>query len=413
MAPDFDPEQGNKNLDSDGEISIPETEDVPVVRPDTFDTTGDFRVESLDDPDASTGDYIEMSQFVLPVYALEPGTAIMFEPERHEGMHHTVNLNHLHVAAYHSVGQGMRSQDEDGGLIFCGEGKDYLLAADGMGGHGGGILATSVTLHVVSAGMYASQPIEEAINAVGPMLERESDARKEYLKEGHTLEKNDIPADDMGLVVTALEVLPTADPDAFKGRHANLGDSRLAQFRSGQVQYVSKDHSLLNDWIDSENITAEQAYTDPTLRKFRPVVTRRLGLSKGKDDSAKFEVGDSQEPEGIVDKKVSPSADTVELHATTPLENETKTIQVVELELLRGDVVLLASDGFWDVFSDVEEDAAQEVAELIAGLTDPAEIVAVLEHEVRRRVIQEGGKDDNIVIIVGIIGKKAELSTAE
>ena len=57
---------------------------------------------------------------------------------------------------------------------------------------------------------------------------------------------------------------------------AHVGDSRAYLFRSGKLQRLTKDHSLVQSLIDSGQITAEEGETHP----HRNVITRVLGYSE-------------------------------------------------------------------------------------------------------------------------------------
>lgn len=55
----------------------------------------------------------------------------------------------------------------------------------------------------------------------------------------------------------------------------HVGDSRIYQFRAGQIRFKTRDHSLMNEWIDQGVIQEREALTHPK----RNVVTRAVVAS--------------------------------------------------------------------------------------------------------------------------------------
>ena len=194
--------------------------------------------------------------------------------------------------------------------------------ADGAGGHQSGEVASgkvAAALEQMPPGLSAGQVLVEVRNrleAVHAELRRESAER------------------GPGVMMATTVVVIMARDDHFACLWA--GDSRLYLLRNGSLTQVSRDHSLVQDLVESGNITAEQAEGHPHAN----VITRAVGAD----------------------------ADTVELEKRTG-------------RLLPGDRFLLCSDGLCKTLPDTavarimaaDEDAAAErlvMAALVAKSTD-------------------------------------------
>ena len=154
------------------------------------------------------------------------------------------------AAAATDIGQ-VREGNEDSYLLL-----DPLYAvADGMGGHRGGEVASSLALQTVQElferreGSLAEQ-VQEANHAV---FER-SQADREVA--------------GMGTTLTAALV------QGGSARIAHVGDSRAYLFRGGELHLLTEDHTLVHRMVQEGEITAEEADTHP----HRSILTRALGV---------------------------------------------------------------------------------------------------------------------------------------
>jgi protein phosphatase len=127
----------------------------------------------------------------------------------------------------------------------------------------------------------------------------------------------------------------------------HIGDSRLYRLRGGALEQITRDHSLLQEQIDSGMITKEQARHSQN----KNLVTRAVGI----------------DPE---------------------VETEIHTYSVQP-----GDVYLLCSDGLSDMVTD--EDVQLTLSSLAANLPLAAEQLVQLAND-------NGGRDNVSVILVRI-----------
>ncbi|MCX7543915.1 PP2C family protein-serine/threonine phosphatase [Marinicella gelatinilytica] len=130
-----------------------------------------------------------------------------------------------------------------------------FLVADGMGGHDHGEIASALARDYIIAGIVKgksfSESIQEANDAIiACSLEKESQ----------------LP---MGTTVALLQ---------FDNQHCHcawIGDSRIYRLRSGKLTAISSDHSYVQELVDQQLITSEQARSHP----HRNVVTQALGVT--------------------------------------------------------------------------------------------------------------------------------------
>jgi PPM family protein phosphatase len=145
-----------------------------------------------------------------------------------------------------------REHNED---TYCADAQMGLwLVADGMGGHDHGEVASSLARDCVSREFAAGADLKKAIVAADQEIMRLS---RERMSER-----------PMGTTVVALSV-KGADFEV-----AWVGDSRVYLF-NGELKQLSRDHSYVQDLVDTGVLTPEQAKTSP----HRNVVTQALGVT--------------------------------------------------------------------------------------------------------------------------------------
>jgi PPM family protein phosphatase len=163
------------------------------------------------------------------------------------------------LEVYSLTDKGKRAANEDN-LIMCQIGDVYLLAvADGLGGQASGEVASKIALVEMEEYLKVhlkeesgTEALPQAISAANKEIYLLSQENTEYRGMGSTL-------------VTALIC-------GDKALIANVGDSR-AYLIKDEIKQITRDHSLVQEMVDSNVITREQARHD--LQK--NIVTRTLG----------------------------------------------------------------------------------------------------------------------------------------
>ena len=174
----------------------------------------------------------------------------------------TANLSHPGM---------VRSHNED--AIFV-DAAGLAVLADGMGGYNAGEVASGIAVNMVKEGLM-------------PELVSGRDLSKVDVHTGLThaalLLQQQIAAANKG-IYEAAQTRPecagmgtTIVAAVFHGSRvsiAHIGDSRCYRLRGGRFEQLTRDHSLLQEQIDSGQITADQARF--SLNK--NLVTRALGI---------------------------------------------------------------------------------------------------------------------------------------
>lgn len=166
----------------------------------------------------------------------------------------------------------VRDHNEDNFLIA----DDFPLAAvsDGMGGHASGEIASQITVDTLRR--YYTDTHEAGTSTWPfrmPSLQVERDRMTVSIKLANTIihdtGKRDPTKKGMGCTVDAIYF--------SQGRFfiGHVGDSRVYRIRGSQIQLITEDHSLLNDYKRMKAMSGEEAEAFP----HKNVVVRALGLS--------------------------------------------------------------------------------------------------------------------------------------
>lgn len=164
----------------------------------------------------------------------------------------------LEAAAATATGL-VRANNEDAFVSL----DPVFAVADGMGGHAGGEVASSLAVAAFAplAGR-ASLSIGELEEAIGRANE---EVRARALAEPALRE--------MG---TTLVGLARLDEPGEPLLGFNLGDSRLYRLSGGALELISRDHSEVQELVDEGVLSEEEARRSPR----RNIVTRSIGVSR-------------------------------------------------------------------------------------------------------------------------------------
>lgn len=159
----------------------------------------------------------------------------------------------------------IREENQDRADIF--ENDDVIVAVlcDGMGGHFGGSLASSITINTFKQRMSFISKNEDEI--YDWFKETIKNAKQNMIQEAG----DDINKKDMGTTVTSAIIFKeTKNIVIF-----NIGDSRTYLF-NGVLKQITIDHNLMNYYIQKENMSEFEASKIPGAH----ALTSALGPSK-------------------------------------------------------------------------------------------------------------------------------------
>jgi serine/threonine protein phosphatase PrpC len=210
-----------------------------------------------------------------------------------------------------------------------------FVVADGMGGHKNGQEASQLVTRILREQL---QPALEH----GPVDEIFSELLVEAIHRANLalFRRNREQLEDMGTTLTATLIF------GYTAYVANVGDSRTYLYRDSQgLSQITRDHSTVAQLVEAGAITRDEVYTHPK----RNVIYRSLG-SRVSEDIDRF---------------------------TVSLQN--------------GDILLLCSDGLWEMVHDPEIEMI-----IRASYPYPSQISSMLI----QAALNRGGKDNISVIVV-------------
>ncbi len=239
----------------------------------------------------------------------------------------------LRYAARSDVGL-VRSNNQDSAYA----GPHLLVVADGMGGHAGGDVASSLAVGELA-------PLDDeshGADALDHLSEAVAAAHNELL-----LRVDEEPAlAGMGTTVTAL--LRTGSRLAL----AHIGDSRAYLLRDGALVQITKDHTFVQTLVDEGRITASEAEHHPQRSVLMRVLSDMIEDAEPDLSMREARIGDryllcSDGLSGVV--SVDTLQDTLAEMADPAQTCET----LVELALRAG-----APDNVTCIVADIVDDAA-------------------------------------------------------
>lgn len=214
------------------------------------------------------------------------------------------------------------------------------VVADGMGGHAAGEVASSLAVQSMS-NVVSQALLELTVDSSQGLNEAQLSTLAQQAAERANLavyEEGRRRGNDMGTTLTF--ALVVGDRCVI----GNVGDSRTYLLRDGQLQRISKDHSLVQRLVDMGQIQPDEVYTHP----HRNAILRSLG------------------------------------------EKPQVDLDLFPLRLQPGDLVFCCSDGQWEM---VRDSRMTEIIATAADLQAAAEQLIVEGN-------QNGGEDNITAVLV-------------
>lgn len=232
-----------------------------------------------------------------------------------------------------NIGKLRRENEDSFSNVSLGD-LDFFIVADGMGGHSKGELASKL-----AAKLFIKYIKEANLESYDSYLLLQEEAifyaNEEIYK--LSLEEGDIR---MGTTVVCLCI----DHKNKVYHLTHLGDSRAYMFRNDTLSQLTRDHSLVNDLLDSGSLTKDEA--ENFINK--SAITRAVGT----------------------EEKIIPDSKSL------PMEE--------------GDLVLMVTDGLTNELTD------ENIREIVKDNKDPYQISSRLIEE----AINHGGRDNITVTTI-------------
>ncbi len=182
-----------------------------------------------------------------------------------------------------------RDHNED--TFRCLDEYHLYIVADGMGGHNSGEVASAMAAESVKAFFEATEkedatwpfPIDPNLSLLENRL---SAAIKMANKSIYDRSMQDASMQGMGTTIVGLLV----SPERRIAHVAHVGDSRVYRIREGRIDLLTRDHSLVNDYLMMMPDMPKEAMDILP----RNVITRALGMQ----DSVVVDLGTEDVREG-------------------------------------------------------------------------------------------------------------------
>lgn len=237
----------------------------------------------------------------------------------------------------------VRSHNED--AVFGDAGQGLVILADGMGGYNAGEVASGMAITLLSNNLAPLVPQVQPASTDGERPVHQHLAEQIELTNTSIYQSAQSQPQYAGMGTTL--VVAWFHDNVMSVAH--IGDSRLYRLRGEDFQQLTRDHSLLQEQIDSGMISAEEA----RYSQNKNLVTRALG----------------------VDPDVEP-----EIH---------------DYDVLPGDIYLLCSDGLNDMVED------EEIGMTLQALQSNLELAG---DQLIQMANDNGGRDNVSVILVKVLG---------
>lgn len=157
----------------------------------------------------------------------------------------------------------------------------FFIVADGMGGYNGGELASKL-----AAKYYIEYIKNSNIEDFSSIIDLQEEALQSANDKIYSLSKSYEQYANMG--TTAVCVCVDYDKKSYHITH--IGDSRAYIYSENKLQLITRDHSLVNDLIDSGSITEDEAKNFAN----KSTITRAVGVaSKIKPESRSLDMKES------------------------------------------------------------------------------------------------------------------------
>jgi len=224
----------------------------------------------------------------------------------------------------------------------------FAVVADGIGGHRAGEVAAELAVNHISQAV-AESDVQRPKRILERAIHEASDAIAEHATS---------TPDQKGMGATCACILVIGD----KLHIATVGDSRIYLLREGRIQQLTTDHTWVQEAIEKNILTPEQARDHPNVH----VIRRYLGSPDPPEVDFRLRMYDS-EADAVAESNQG-------------------------MQIRSGDKLLICSDGLTDlVWND-------EIAETIRSKSN----LKAAAQELIDTANQRGGHDNTTVVLINV-----------
>ncbi len=167
-----------------------------------------------------------------------------------------------------------RNHNEDTFSIL--DEENLFIVCDGMGGHASGEVASQMAVETIRN--FFRDTREDPELTWPYKMDRAKRYEENRLITGvklanlriHEASKREPKYHGMGTTIVSADII---DEGIYLG---HVGDSRIYRIRDNQIEQVTEDHSLLNDYIKMKKLTTEEIENFP----HKNVIVRALGMKE-------------------------------------------------------------------------------------------------------------------------------------
>lgn len=186
----------------------------------------------------------------------------------------TSQLLNITQAGYSDIGQ-VRKENEDFLVSYQSPNNDFVftIVADGMGGYTGGAVASKIAANAVSEQLQSALTTVSSSNNLGVVEQIKQHLEYAIKQSNHRVMDFKLTHPELAGMGTTLVVTIILGPHLLV---ANVGDSRAYMYTGSKLRQISKDHSIIQELIDSGAVTAEMARNDSQ----RNQLTQAVGVAE-------------------------------------------------------------------------------------------------------------------------------------
>ena len=203
----------------------------------------------------------------------------------------------MEIKVYGNTNIGrVRKNNEDAYGIY--PDLSLFIVADGLGGHAGGEVASRLAVETIKDGLVSTESYRSSAEITERIIEAIKGANNRIIQRASMMY-------DLKGMGTTVVVVKLEEDNAMI---AHVGDSRMYLIRKNKITQITKDHTVVEEYIRLGLLTLQEALYHPN----RHMLSRALGVSYDID------------------------------------------VDVADIQIAEGDIIILCTDGLTNMLSEKE-----------------------------------------------------------